>query len=206
MRPRRPFDVRLYLIVLIALLQLLVACSKPAPQPAQAAAATPEPVAASAPPAEAVAKSTPCDLISDDELRAVFAGAITSKPEEHDAFGISACEWNGEFGRLLVQQWASKGHTPQDEVRDLVKGFIDTSRPGAAQRVRMVSLQGLGNYATAVVEARDLPAGVLSDVSVLSIARNGQTLVFLTDALDEQNRDEALAKLSKLGHYAYARL
>jgi hypothetical protein len=91
-------------------------------------------------------------------------------------------------------------------VRDLVKSFIDTSRPGAAQRVRLVPLQGLGNYATAVVEARDLPGGVLSDISAMSIARNGQTLVFLTDALDAQQRDASLKRLSQLGRYAYSRL
>lgn len=201
MRLRRSFDVRLWLLVLSVLLP--VACNRTPPQ-----ATTPVATAADGdPPAVAAAQAdTPCELITDEELSAVFAGEAVSKPEEHKAFGIRACEWNGAFGRLLVQQWDSKGHTPQDEVRDLVKGFIDTSRPGAAQRVRLVPLQGLGNYATAVVEARDLSGGVLSDISAMSIARNGQTLVFLTDALDEQQRDASLKQLSQLGRYAYARL
>jgi hypothetical protein len=200
MRPRRASDVRLWLIVLIVLLP--AACNRTPPQAAASVTA-----AADAPPAPVLAQAaTPCELITDEELNAVFAGAVVSKPEDHKAFGIRACEWNGDFGRLLVQQWDSKGHTPQDEVRDLVKSFIDTSRPGAAQRVRLVPLQGLGNYATAVVEARDLPGGVLSDISAMSIARNGQTLVFLTDALDAQQRDASLKRLSQLGRYAYSRL
>jgi len=180
----------------------LAACGK---APPSAPAASAPAVASSDPPATA-GVSTPCDLITQEELRTVFPGVASSAPEHHNAFGIAACEWNGEFGRLLIQQWASKGHTPQEEVRDLVAGFIDPGRPGAAQRVRLVPLQGLGNYATAVVEARDPQAGVLADMSVLSLARNGQTLVFLTDALDEQERDTSLAKLKQLGGYAYARL
>ncbi|MET1022965.1 MAG: hypothetical protein ABWX87_01520 [Pseudoxanthomonas sp.] len=200
MRLRRASDVRLWLLVL-CLLQ--VACNRTPPQAATPMTAAADDGQHAAAPAQA---ATPCGLITDEELNAVFAGAVVSRPEDHKAFGIRACEWNGDFGRLLVQQWDSKGHTPQDEMRDLVKGFIDTHRPGASQRVRLVPLQGLGNYATAVVEARDLSGGVLSDISAMSISSNGQTLVFLTDALDEQQREASLKQLSRLGRYAYARL
>lgn len=182
---------------------MLAACERTPPTAPAAGTPPSYPVAATG---TAPRAATPCDLISLDELRQVFPGEVTRAPEHHAAFGISTCEWNGDFGRLLVQQWASKGHTPQDEVRDLVAGFIDPKSPGAAQRVRMVSPRGLGNYATAVVEARDPSAGLLADIAVLSIARNGQTLVFLTDALDEQQRDASLDKLVQLGHFAYARL
>lgn len=202
--PRPPAAPSLRWLLLLLVASLLAACSKS--PPAAPAVSAPPPTPTPAPGTPATTASTPCELITPKELRAVFPGVATSTPEQHAAFGIAACEWNGEFGRLLVQQWASKGHTPQDEVRDLVAGFIDSSRPGAAQRVRLVPLQGLGNYATAAVEARDLPNGVLADISVLSISRNGQTLVFLTDALDEQDRDASLARLRQLGRYAYARL
>ncbi|WDS34998.1 hypothetical protein [Pseudoxanthomonas sp.] len=205
MRPRRPLDVRLRLILILLMPSLLMACGKSPPAAqitAPAEPTPPPPVAASTP----TVASTPCELITDAELHAVFSSTVSSRPERHDAFGIAACEWNGDFGRLLLQQWPSKGHTPQDEVRDLVSGFIDTGMPGARSRVRLVSLQGLGNFATAVVEARDAKNGVLADIAVLSIARNGQTLVFLTDGLDEDEREEALRKLRELGHYAYARL
>lgn len=190
----------------LVVLATVTACRPAAQAPVSAAAQAP---AAASPAASTPAKqavSTPCELISQEELGTVFPGAARQRPEQHAAFGIASCEWQGDFGRLLVQQWASKGHTPQDEVRALVAGYIDRSRPGADQRVRLVALPALGNYATAVVEARDLPGGVLADVSVLSIARNGQTLVFLTDALDEQDRPGSLAKLTQLGRFAYARL
>jgi hypothetical protein len=204
MRPRRTFDVRLPLILLM--IMLLAACSKSPPATEATASTEPAPPPAAPSTATVARASTPCELITDAELHAVFNSTVSSRPERHDAFGIAACEWNGDFGRLLLQQWPSKGHTPQDEVRDLVSGFIDTSKPGARARVRLVSLQGLGNFATAVVEARDSKNGVLADIAVLSIARNGQTLVFLTDGLDEDQREEALRKLHQLGHYAYGRL
>ncbi|WP_379654203.1 hypothetical protein [Pseudoxanthomonas sp. UC19_8] len=186
-----------------ALVLVLAACSRPPPPAAAPVAAPPS----TAPVAEAKAKAeTVCDLITADELETVFSGTSTATPEHHQTFGIKACEWNGDFGRLLVQQWPSKGHTPQDEVSDLVTGFIDASKPGARASVRMVSPPGLGHYATAVVEPRDLERGVLADIAVLSIARDGQTLVFLTNGLEGMERQAALAKLVQLGRFAYPRL
>ena len=144
-----------------ALVLVLAACSRP-PPPAAAPVAAPVAAPPSTTPAAAAKAETVCDLITADELETVFSGTSTATPEHHQTFGIKACEWNGDFGRLLVQQWPSKGHTPQDEVRDLVTGFIDASNPGARAGVRLVSPPGLGHYATAVVEPRDLERGVLA--------------------------------------------
>lgn len=185
-------------LVTLLLAVCLVACADSQPEAAVTAPA------ASTPAPRQIA-STPCELITRDELRKVFPLAEGARQEQHDAFGIASCEWNGEFGRLLVQQWPSKGHTPRQEVRDLARGFTDGSEPDL-DRVRLVPVEGMGHYATAVVERRDPDRGVLADMAVLSISRDGKTLVFLTDGLDEFERDEALKRLSLLGGYAYQRL
>lgn len=164
--------------------------------------------AIASPAATGVVSADPvCRLLTDAEVRAVFPSAGAGKPEHsREQYGIGACVWSGDFGRVVLQTWKAKGRSAEDEARGLVIGFVDPLSRDADANVRYEPLSGLDGPAWAVLETQDASRGIISDIALLATVKNDQTLVLIADDLARRNRSDALSTLRSLGKSAASRL
>ncbi|MGH8164257.1 MAG: DUF3558 family protein, partial [Rhodanobacteraceae bacterium] len=113
--------------VVCAVAILIVACTNESPGTAAiaaSAAASPQ-VTASDAPNTAVEPDSPCRLLTDAEVRAVFPGAKAGQPERsREEYGIKACQWSPDSGRFLAEVWKAKNSTADNEIRGLAEGFV----------------------------------------------------------------------------------
>jgi hypothetical protein len=189
----------------------LAACSSPSPpSPASDAQALHDAtVAAGAAqdPATPADPNSVCRLLTDAEVRAVFPSAHAGEPERtREKYGISACLWSGDFGRVGLQTWNAKGRSADDEARGMVSGFIDPLSSSAADQVRYETLAGVGDQAVAVVEKQDATRGILNDVAMLTVRKDDRIIMLIGDDLAQRDRAQALAALTSLGAAAADRL
>ena len=90
--------------------------SPPSNTSTAAAGAAPLASAAAAP----IDANSPCRLLTDSEVRAVFPDAKSGVPERtREEYGIRACVWDTPAGQFAVQVWASKGGSVDNEIRGL---------------------------------------------------------------------------------------
>lgn len=176
----------------------VAACSKPVSDSSAPAVDAPSAVAD---------PDSPCRLLSDAEVHAVFPGAGAGERERtREEYGISACVWSGDFGRLAVQTWKATTNSAEDEARGLAAGFVDPAQRAFAKNVRYESVAGIGEQASAVVEVQDAQRGILTDVAMLVARKGDRMLVINSDGLAHRDRAEALSKLRSLGQSAADRL
>lgn len=155
----------------------------------------------------AVEPDSPCRLLTDAEVRAVFAGAKTGQPERsREQYGIKACQWSPASGRFLAEVWKARDSTADNEIRGLAEGFVDPTNPGAKNNVRYEPIAGVGEQAFAVIETRDAQRGILDDIAMLVARKNDRILVLLSDDLAHRDRAAALQTLTDLGREAAKRL
>lgn len=187
----------------------MAACDKPAADIASSTTRTrPDPSATVADAGiPATDPDSPCRLLTDAEVRAVFPNAGPGERERtREQYGIAACVWSGDFGRFVAQTWEAKGNTAEQEARGLSNGFVDPLNPAAGNSVRYESVAGVGEQASAIVESQDTQRGILTDIAMLVARKDGQMLVLMSDDLTHRDRSEALAKLQSLARSAAARL
>ncbi|MEO6365675.1 MAG: hypothetical protein ABIO38_06480 [Luteimonas sp.] len=188
----------------------VVACAK---RPTDAAASTAGADTNSAATPAANADAGPvdphdlCRLLSDTEVRTVFAGASPGERETtREQYGISACVWQTPASRLMVQAWAAKEASAEGEIRGLAAGFVEPLDRASAGNVRVETISGVGEQAFAVVEAQDARRGILNDTAMLVSRHEGQILVLMSDELARSDRAHAIAALQSLGRSAVGRL
>jgi hypothetical protein len=185
----------------------LVACNAPssdAPSmPVPDAQAVHEATVAAGSARDPVASADPnsvCRLLSNAQVQEVFPSAHAGEPERtRQKYGISACIWSGDFGRLALQTWQAKGRTADAEASDMVSGFIDPLSSAAAGNIRYESIADIGEQAVAVVEKQDSQRGILTDVAMLVVRKDDRIIMLLCDDLAQRDRVEALAVLKSLG-------
>ncbi|MCY7355424.1 MAG: DUF3558 domain-containing protein [Lysobacter sp.] len=205
--PIRDRPVRFAAIFLVAI--CMAACAKPPPGDA-ASTADAETSSATRAAEDDVGPAdpdSPCRLLSDTEVRTVFAGASPGERETtREQYGISACVWQTPASRLMVQTWAAKEASAEEEIRGLTAGFVDPLNRAAADNVRLETITGIGEEAFAVVETRDAQRGILNDAAMLVARHDGRILVLMSDELTRSDRAHAIAALQALGRSAVGRL
>ncbi|MEO6138546.1 MAG: hypothetical protein ABIP11_07785 [Luteimonas sp.] len=150
---------------------------------------------------------SPCRLLTDAEVRAVFPGVKGGQPERsREEYGIKACQWSADGGRFVAEVWKAKGSTADNEIHGLVEGFIDPVNPSAANNVRYEPVAGVGDQAFAVIEAQDAKRGILTDIAMVVARKGDRILVLLSDDLADRDRAAALHALTGLGSAAAKRL
>ncbi|WP_159016348.1 hypothetical protein [Cognatiluteimonas profundi] len=163
--------------------------------------------ASSEPAAAAVDPDSPCRVLGDATVRAVFpdakAGARNRSREE---YGITACQWSTGSGDFTAEIWQAKGSTADNEIRGLATGFVDPTKPDAQGNVRFEPVPGVGDQAFAVVENKDAAKGILADVALLVASHGDRILVLTSTDLARGDRADALKTLATLGADAVARL
>ena len=166
------------------------------------ASASPTPMSAA--PVEA---NSPCRLLTDAEVRAVFPGAKSGVPERsREEYGIKACVWDMDTDRFVLQTWASKGGNADNEIRGLASGFVDPLNAGAQNNVRYETIAGIGEQAMAMVETQDEKRGILSDAALLVAQHGNRILELQSQELPHRTRAAALQALTTLGREAVARM
>ncbi len=193
---------------------VLADCSKSSTGPAATDAAlssTAQPSSAAkavdGPAAVAVEPDSPCRLLTDAEVHAVFPNAKAGQPERsREEYGIKACQWSADGGRFLAEVWKAKDSTADNEIHGLVEGFIDPVNPSAAKNVRYEPVAGVGDQAFAVIETQDAKRGILTDIAMVVARKDDRILVLLSDDLAHRDRATALHALSGLGSAAAKRL
>lgn len=185
----------------------IAACGQ-SPSSGDSAPAAAAPVAASVVKTNtAVEPDSPCRLLTDAEVRAVFPGAKAGQPERsREEYGIKACQWPVESGRFLAEVWKAKNGTAENEIHGLAAGFVDPTNAAAANDVRYQPIAGVGEQAFAVVETRDAQRGILDDIAMLVARKNGRILVLLSDELAHRDRATAMQALTALGRESANRL
>ena len=145
-----------------------------------------------------------CQLLTLDEVAAVFpgaeAGVVTKVPVE----GVTACTWGIPAGRLVLQSWPAKDSVA-DEMKGLVFGVLDPFKPKDGL-IHYETVTGVGDEALAVLAQKDEKRGILSDAAILVGRRGDKILVILSDDLPRRDRKQALAALQALGSSAASRL
>ncbi len=207
--PIRDCPVRFAAIFLVSI--GMAACANPSPDQADAAKTGDVEPNSALPVAEAdpgpVDPDNLCRLLSDTEVRKVFAGASPGERETtREQYGISACAWQTPASRFLLQSWAAKDASAEDEIRGLAAGFVDPLNRAAADNVRFEAITGIGEQAFAVVETQDAKRGILNDTAMLVARQDGRILVLMSDELTRSDRAHALAALRSLGRNAIGRL
>jgi hypothetical protein len=203
-----PIHVRQRLIPgALALALFAGGCSQsstpPAASPATASAAQ---VVAPSVSAASIEADSPCRLLTDAEVRAVFPGAKSGVPERsREEYGIKACEWDMDTDRFVVQRWAAKGSV-DNEIRGLASGFVEPFNSAAGNNVRYETIAGVGEQAMAVVETQDQKRGILSDAALLVAKRGNEILELQSQQLPHRTRADALQALTTLGREASARM
>lgn len=197
------------------LVTVIGGCSKSSPGSAVPAAdttatAAPSNIAADeagGPSAASVEHDSPCQLLTDAEVRAVFPGTKAGQPERsREEYGIKACQWSAEGGRFVAEVWKAKDSTADNEIHGLAEGFVDPTKPGAANNVRYEPIAGVGEQAFAVIETQDAKRGILTDIAMVVARKRDRILVLLSDDLSHHDRAAALRSLTNLGSAAAKRL
>jgi hypothetical protein len=148
-----------------------------------------------------------CRLLTTSEVNAVLPGAKRGKVDKsREQYGISACIWETERTRLVVQYWKSEGGSASEEASGLTLGVVDPLKPGVAKNVRYENVSGVGEQAVAVVETADAQRGILTDVAMLVAQSGDQILVVFASGLARAERDTAIAGLKTLGGKSVKRL
>jgi uncharacterized protein DUF3558 len=190
----------------VALALFAGGCSQSAAPDASPAAASAAPLVASPAAAAPLEADSPCRLLTDAEVRAVFPGAKPGAPERsREEYGIKACEWDTDTDRFVVQVWTAKGSV-DDEIRGLASGFVEPFNAGAQNNIRYETIAGVGEQAMAVVETQDQKRGILSDAALLVAKHGNQILELQSQQLPHRARATALQALTTLGHEAVARM
>ncbi len=202
-------------ILACLLVTVLAGCSKSSPGAAPTDAALPATTAqpniaangAGDPAVAPMAPNSPCRLLTDAEVRAVFPGVKAGQPERsREEYGIKACQWSADGGRFVAEVWKAKGSTADNEIHGLVEGFIDPVNQSAANNVRYEPVAGVGDQAFAVIETQDAKRGILTDIAMVVARKGDRILVLLSDDLAHRDRATALHALSDLGGAAAKRL
>lgn len=195
---------------IVALVLVAGGCSRssaPNTSPTSASGAPLASVSSAPPSATLVEANSPCRLLTDAEVRAVFPSAKSGVPERsREEYGIKACVWDLETDRFVVQTWAAEGGNVGDEIRGLAAGFVDPLNAAAPNNIRYETLAGVGNQAMALVETQDDKRGILSDVALLVAKRGDQILEVQSQGLPRRARATALQALTTLGREAVARM
>lgn len=148
-----------------------------------------------------------CRLLRSKEVAAVFAGAKSGQVDDsRKQYGITACTWPTERGKLVVQFWNSENSSAKDEAETLVLGVLDPMKGAARNNVRYENVPGIGEQAVAVVETRDEARGVISDCAILVAQHGDRILMVFATELARSERAKALADLTSLAKNAVARL
>ena len=186
------------LIVALACCCGLAACSKEnalaadAPMPANAETAGPT--------------NDPCALVTDKEVRKVFAGAKAAKRDHSlDKYDIATCSWDTPTNTFVAQIFKAKG-SADDEARSRTSGSVDPVNPGAGKNVRYESVAGVGDAATVVVERGDAAQGILSDVAVIAVRKGDRMAVLFSRSLIDDDRDATVKAMEALARSAAGRL
>lgn len=161
---------------------------------------------AAAPPASA-ANTDPCTLLTDREVRKVFANAKAGQLDRSkEKYGIVTCVWDHPGGTFFVQQSSHELGSWANESRGMIDGFIDPLRREARKAVRFEPLAGVGDRAMAVVERKDEARGILNDVAQLVVQVGPRQVRLFSSQLPQRERPDALAALQTLGRAAAGRL
>lgn len=188
---------RLALTLASLALASLAGCQKSAGDNAQVSASSDE----------APASGDACRLLERSEVNATFSGAKSGEVDKsREQYGISACTWETEHGRVVAQYWKSVGASASEEASSLALGFVDPLKSGAEKNVRFESIPGVGSQAVAVVESQDAQRGILNDVAMLVAQSGDQILVIIAPQLAHSSRDSALGALKTLGSQSVKRL
>ncbi len=186
----------------------LALCAGGCSPPAASVNATPagEDAAPSVAASAQVEADSPCRLLTDAQVRAVFPGAKSGVPERsREEYGIKACVWETDGGRFVVQTWTAKGSV-DNEIRGLASGFVDPINSAAQNNVRYETVEGVGEQAMAVLETQDQKRGILADAALLIARRGNRILELQSQELPHRTRAVALQALTTLGREAVARM
>ncbi len=200
--------------VMAALLagSLLCACSRSNPPTSESSSSQAATVAVldAGTPDETPAMRTddPCSLLTDAEVRKAFPGAAAGKREHGlDEHGIRTCLWDTPTDRFVVQTFAAKSGSVEDELRGRMLGSLDPLMVGAADQVRYETIEGIGDQTMLVVEKADPQRGILADTAVLVTQHRGRKAVLFTgSSLAGGDRASALEVLETLGRSTTERL
>jgi hypothetical protein len=150
--------------------------------------------------------SAPCSLLAAEEVRKVFPDAQAGAPDRrNERHGVFTCVWAHQGGRLMVMTGA-EDQSPEQEARGWVDTFADPLNGGAAARVRVEKIAGVGDAAVAVVEAADQSKGFARDGAYIVVRRGQQQVMVTAPDLAKRGRQAALAALTELGRAVAGRL
>jgi len=177
------------LLVFTALLALAAASSAVAQKPA------------------APALGNPCQLLTDAEVRAVFSGAKAGRVDHRrEEYGVTDCIWDFPGGSFGLQLSAAPSQSFDEEVKGNTTGFLDPMKGGAERAIRFETVKGVGDRATAIVEATDRNRGILTNIAMLIAQRGKRQIVLGSPDLVKRDRAAALKALEDLGKAAASRL
>lgn len=205
-----PIRLRHVLLSIFALaLSSLVGCHPTATPADLASAGGAAPPGVNASPAHAAPKAAddPCRLLTDSEVRSMFAAAKPGVRERsREEYGIHACVWDTDTGQFALQLWNAKSSNVNNEIRGLASGFLDPLNPAAQNNVRYETIAGVGEQAMAVVETQDEKRGILSNAALLVAQHGNRILELQSSDLPHSERATALKTLTTLGRTAVDRL
>lgn len=143
-----------------------------------------------------------CKLLTDAEVRRVFADARPGKRETQlEQYGVASCTWDHRGGRFAVQ--AMKGSAKIDsEIRSRADGLLDPLKRRGKDPMRYVAVKDVGDAALAFVEPADEKRGILHGGAVLITKRGDKQIILMSDQLQDRERDAALKALEELGRAA----
>lgn len=180
-------------------------CSRSSAPDVLPVTASAAPLASASASAEPVEADSPCRLLADTQVRAVFPSAKSGVPERsREEYGIKACVWDMDTDRFVLQVCTAKGSV-DDEIRGLASGFVEPFG-GAQNNIRYETIAGVGEQAMAVVETQDQKRGILSDAALLVAKHGNQILELQSQELPHRARADALQALTTLGREAVSRM
>jgi len=155
-----------------------------------------------------VATDDPCSLLSDDEVSKVFPGSAAGKRNHSlEGHGILTCAWETPTDRFVVQVFAARSGSVEDELRSRISGSIDPTIAGVGSRVRYEKIGGIGDDAMLALEKADPNGGILADTAVLVTQRGDRRAVLFTgSSLAGRERASALEAFETLGRQVAERL
>jgi hypothetical protein len=148
----------------------------------------------------------PCGVLTIDDVQKVFPGATAGEPDRrNEKYGTFTCVWAHQGGRLMVIT-GEESQTPAEEARGWVDSFADPLNGGAAGRVRLETITGVGDAAVAVVERADKAKGFMQNGAYIVVRRGQRQVMIAAPDLAMRERPAALAALTELGRAAAGRL
>jgi hypothetical protein len=155
----------------------------------------------------ASALGNPCQLLTDAEVRTVFTGAKAGRVDRRrEEYGLVDCIWEYPGGSFGLQLSAAPSQSFDEEVKGNTTGFLDPMKGGAERAIRFEKLTGVGDRATAIVEATDRNRGILTNIAMLIAQRGKREIVLGSPDLVKRDRAAALKALQDLGKAAASRL